>query len=116
MITRKIGGIVLGVILAAALVVQAGCSSSAQSSSAQRVAVSANGVFEPYPVRVEAGIPVVLAFGQGSGCTLEVHIPQFGVAEDLSRGGATVSLPGLEAGTYDLICQSNMVMGQIVAE
>lgn len=83
----------------------------------QRLAVDVSkGYFDPTVIRVKAGVPTELEFGQGSGCLAEVMFPQFGIREDLTSGGALVSLPALDAGEYEFSCGMEMVFGTLVVE
>jgi hypothetical protein len=83
----------------------------------QRISVDASkGTFEPNEIHVKAGIPVEIAFGEGSGCVARVLLPDFGVSEDLTSGGAIVRLPPLKGGTYGFSCEMRMRFGTVVAE
>lgn len=83
----------------------------------QRIAVDVSaGYFEPSVLRVEAGVPVEITFGEGSGCMAEVMFKDFAVFEDLTNGGAVVSLPALDAGEYSFSCGMEMVYGRLIAE
>lgn len=100
--------------LSLALVGCAGTQDSA-GSGGQSIRVSANGTFTPERV-AQAGTPLRLEFGPGSGCTAAVKFPDRGIFEDLTDGGGVVELPALQAGQYPLICQADMVMGTLTVE
>jgi plastocyanin len=84
----------------------------------QKISVdTASGTFNPNVIKVKAGVPVEIAFGQSSGgCLSGVFFPDFNINEDLTSGGKTVTLPALQPGTYQFFCQMQMVSAQIVAE
>ncbi len=83
----------------------------------QRIAVDVSqGSFNPNAITAKSGVPIEIVFGQGSGCLAEVQFPQFGVLEDLTNGGATVTLPALEPGTYGFSCGMEMVFGTLVVQ
>jgi len=74
------------------------------------------GYYDPTIVRVKAGVPLELTFGQGEGCLARVLVPGFGIDQDLTRGGATVKIPALAAGEYSFSCGMKMVFGRIIAQ
>lgn len=83
----------------------------------QRIAVDVSaGYFDPNVIRVQAGVPVEITFGEGSGCMAEVMFKDFGVFEDLTNGGAVVQLPALDPGEYGFSCGMEMVFGVVIAE
>lgn len=82
----------------------------------QTVYVDASGAFTPNAIRAVAGIPMEITFSEGSGCMDEVYLPDFGVREDLTSGGAVIALPGLDAGEYGFSCGMEMVFGSLVVE
>ncbi|MDZ4063183.1 MAG: cupredoxin domain-containing protein, partial [Coriobacteriia bacterium] len=91
--------------------------STTVSNGVQRISVDVSGgFFDPTVIRAQAGVPLEIVFGEGSGCLAEVQFPQFGVLENLTRGGATVKLPSLDPGTYDFSCGMEMVFGTLVVE
>ena len=74
------------------------------------------GFYDPTIVHVKAGVPVKITFGQGQGCLARVLIPDFQIDQDLTQGGATVSLPAMAPGEYGFSCGMRMVFGKIVAK
>lgn len=74
------------------------------------------GSYNPNIIKVKAGIPTEITFGQSDGCTASVQSSDLGFNEDLTSGPKTVQLQGLAAGTYNFACGMNMVTGQIVVE
>jgi hypothetical protein len=83
----------------------------------QKIAVDlSSGSYNPNVIKLKAGVPTEITFGQSSGCTAQVQSADLGFAEDLSAGPKTVKLGALKAGTYGFACGMNMVTGQIVVE
>ena len=81
----------------------------------QKISVDlSQGFFDPNIIELQAGVPTVIEFGEGSGCMAELLIPEFGVFEDLTNGGAVVELPALDAGEYGFSCGMEMVFGSFV--
>lgn len=82
----------------------------------QKISIDVSqGYYDPTIVRVKAGVPVEIAFGQGQGCLARVQFPNFGVDQDLTQGGATVKLPAMKPGEHQFHCGMSMVYGKIVA-
>ncbi len=82
----------------------------------QRIDVDVASGFSPNVVRLAAGTPTEITFGEGSGCMAQVMSEELGFFEDLQSGPKTVSLPALEPGTYGFSCGMRMVFGEIVVE
>jgi len=83
----------------------------------QKIAVDlSSGSYNPNVIKLKAGVPTEITFGQSSGCTAQVQSAELGFAEDLTSGPKTVKLAALQAGTYGFACGMNMVTGQIVVE
>ena len=84
----------------------------------QRVTVDASGgTFVPDVITVAAGIPIEIAFSQApGGCLSGVIFPDFDIAEDLTAGPRTITLPALEPGEYAFYCQMGMISAKMVAE
>ncbi len=83
----------------------------------QRISIDVSaGYFDPSIIVVKAGVPVEITFGEGTGCMAEVMFKDFAVFEDLTEGGAVVSLPALEPGEYEFSCGMEMVFGTVVAQ
>ncbi len=74
------------------------------------------GSYNPNVIKLKAGVPAEITFGQSGGCTASVQSSDLGFNEDLTSGPRTVKLQGLAAGTYNFACGMNMVTGQIVVE
>ena len=74
------------------------------------------GSYNPNVIKLKAGVPAEITFGQSGGCTASVQSSDLGFNEDLTSGPKTVKLQGLAAGTYNFACGMNMVTGQIVVE
>ena len=70
----------------------------------------------PSVIKLKAGVPAEITFGQSSGCTGYVQSEDLGFQADLRGGPQTVRLQGLQPGTYGFACGMNMVTGQIVVE
>lgn len=82
----------------------------------QRISIDVSqGFYDPTIVNVKAGVPVEIAFGQGQGCLARVQFPGSGIDQDLTQGGATVTLPAMRPGEYEFHCGMSMVYGKIVA-
>ncbi len=77
---------------------------------------TSSGSFAPSQLSAEAGKPVEITFGQGTGCLGEVVFPELNVRQSLEGGPATVKLPALEPGTYDFACGMDMQHGTLVVQ
>ena len=82
----------------------------------QVIEVDVTDGFAPNVIRAKAGVPMEIAFGQGSGCMAEVMSTDLGFYEDLQGGPRTIALPALQAGEYGFSCGMEMVFGAIVVE
>jgi hypothetical protein len=83
----------------------------------QKISVDlSQGYYAPNVLKVKAGAPVEITFGQSSGCTGYVQSQDLGFQADLTSGAQVVRLNALKAGTYSFACGMNMVFGKIVAE
>ncbi len=83
----------------------------------QRISVDlSTGSYDPNTLKLKAGVPAEITFGQSSGCTAQVQSKDLGFFEDLTSGPVTVKLPALKAGTYGVSCGMEMVFGTIVVE
>jgi len=74
------------------------------------------GYYQPNVIKLKAGVPAEITFGQGSGCTAQVMSKDLGFFEDLSAGPRTVKLAELQPGEYTFSCGMEMVFGKIVVE
>ena len=74
------------------------------------------GSYNPNTIKLKAGVPTEITFGQSSGCTAEVMSKELGFFEDLTNGPVTVKLGALEPGTYSFSCGMEMVFGTIFVE
>jgi|GEM_PF-1189581 hypothetical protein len=77
---------------------------------------TSSGSFAPSQLSAEAGKPVEITFGQGTGCLGEVVFPKLNVRQSLEGGPATVKLPALEPGTYAFACGMDMQHGTLVVQ
>jgi len=83
----------------------------------QKISVDlSTGTYAPNVLKLKAGVPAEITFGQSSGCTGVVQSKDLGFQEDLSAGPKTVQLGALEPGTYAFSCGMEMVYGKIVVE
>lgn len=84
----------------------------------QRITVDASNGYNPNVIRLAAGIPAEITFGQGSGCMAQVLSKDFGFFEDLTSGPQTVRIEGsaLQPGEYTFSCGMEMVFGTIIVE
>ena len=83
----------------------------------QRISVDlSTGTYIPSVITAKAGVPLEIVFGQGSGCLSSVLVPDFGIDQDLTQGGAVVKLPAMKAGEYQFSCGMEMVFGKIVVQ
>lgn len=83
----------------------------------QKITVDmSSGSYNPNTLKLKAGVPAEITFGQSSGCTGQVQSQQLGFNEDLSSGPKTVKLGALQPGTYTFACGMNMVSGKIIVE
>jgi hypothetical protein len=92
-----------------------GTATSTAGTQAITVNVGASG-YEPNVVKLKAGVPTEITFGQSQGCTGIVQSSDLGFQVDVSGGPQTVKLPALQAGTYGFACGMGMVTGQIVVQ
>jgi len=74
------------------------------------------GYYQPNVLKLKAGVPAKITFGQSSGCTGQVMSEELGLFADLTAGPVTVDVPALEAGEYSFSCGMQMVFGKIVVE
>jgi hypothetical protein len=87
------------------------------SGGVQRISIDVSqGFFNPTVIDATAGVPLEIAFGQGEGCVSAVLIPDFGVSQDLTRGGAVVKLPAMTPGEHSFSCGMRMQFGKIVVK
>jgi len=90
---------------------------AAVDGDVQRIQVDlSNNSYNPNVIKLIPGVPAEITFGQGSGCLAQVMSKDLGFFEDLTGGPVTVTLPALEAGTYEFSCGMEMVFGSIVVE
>jgi len=83
----------------------------------QRISVDlSSGSYNPNTIKLKAGVPSEVTFGQGSGCLAQVQSQDLSFFEDLTQGPKTIKLPALKAGTYEFSCGMQMVFGKIVVE
>jgi hypothetical protein len=66
-------------------------------------------------IAARAGIPLEIEFAPGQECRTVVKFPEIGVEEEIGQGG-TVSLPALEAGTYQIVCGGDGPEGTLLVE
>ncbi len=88
---------------------------SPRASLVQRIRVAVLDDYYPNLIEVIPGVPVDLEFSEGHGCLARVVFDEFDIDEDLTDGGAIVSLPGLTPGTHEFTCGMRMVRGAVVA-
>ena len=86
------------------------------SGGIQVIAVKVTTTYSPNIIKLKAGVPAEITFGQGAGCTSQVVSQDLGFSEDLSAGPRTVKIEPLSKGTYTFTCGMGMVSGQIVVE
>ena len=82
----------------------------------QRVAVHVNGGYDPDTIILTAKIPAEIAFSEGHECLGRVVFDSLGIEADLEHGGALVTLPALDPGTYTFRCGRDVVHGKLIAE
>ena len=91
--------------------------SATVAGGVQKISVDmSSGSYNPNTLKLKAGIPAEVTFGQSSGCTGVVQSQQLGFSENLSGGPKTVKLGALQPGTYSFACGMGMVSGKIVVE
>ena len=90
---------------------------AALSGNVQTISVDlSKGYYQPNVIKLAAGVPAEITFGQSSGCTGQVMSKDLNFFEDLTAGAKTVKLPALEKGDYGFSCGMEMVFGKIVVE
>ncbi len=90
---------------------------AAVSGNVQTISVDlSKGYYQPNVIKLAAGIPAEITFGQSSGCTGQVMSKDLDFSEDLTSGAKTVKLPALQKGDYSFSCGMEMVFGKIVVE
>ena len=86
-------------------------------SGMQEITVTpGGGKYSPNVIRLKAGVPSEITFGQSSGCTGMVLSTPLNFMANLADGPKVVNLPGLKKGTYQFSCALAMVYGKIVVE
>lgn len=87
------------------------------AGNVQTIAVDlTTGVYAPNVIKLKAGVPAEITFGQSSGCTAVVQSKDLGFSEDLTAGPKTVKIGALEPGTYAFSCGMEMVYGKVLVE
>lgn len=87
------------------------------SGDVQTISIDlSKGYYEPNVIKLKAGVPAEITFGQSSGCTGQVTSEALGFFEDLTTGPKTVKLDALQPGEYQFSCGMAMVFGKIVVE
>jgi hypothetical protein len=86
------------------------------SGGVQAIGVQVGATYSPNIIKLEAGIPAEITFGQGGGCTAQVVSEDLGFSADLSTGPQVIKLPAPKKGTYSFSCGMGMVFGKIVVE
>ncbi len=74
------------------------------------------GYYQPNVIKLKAGVPAEITFGQSSGCTGQVMSKDLGFFEDLTTGAKTVKIADPQPGEYAFSCGMSMVYGKIVVE
>jgi hypothetical protein len=87
-----------------------------RATPVQRIAVHVNGGYDPETIVVLAQVPTEISFSEGHECLGKVVFDSLGIEADLENGGALVSLPALEPGTYQFRCGRGVVHGTLIAE
>ena len=87
-----------------------------RAMTVQRVAVHVNGGYDPDTIILTAKIPAEIAFSEGHECLGRVVFDSLGIEADLENGGALVTLPALDPGTYSFRCGRDVVHGKLIAE
>lgn len=87
-----------------------------ESGGVQTISVDVGATYSPNVIKLKAGVPAEITFGQGNGCTAQVVSADLGFSEDLTAGPRVVKLPALTTGTYSFSCGMSMVFGKIVVE
>jgi plastocyanin len=92
-----------------------GGGASGEAGGVQKITVNIGGSgYKPNVVKLKAGVPTEITFGQSQGCTGSVQSQDLGFQADLTAGPQTVKLAALQPGTYGFACGMGMVTGQIV--
>ena len=90
---------------------------AALEGDVQRISVDlSSGSYNPNTIKLKAGVPAEVTFGQGSGCTAQVQSQDLNFFEDLTSGPKTINLPALQPGEYQFSCGMQMVFGKFVVE
>ena len=90
-----------------------------RSGNLQIARIEVDNGYAPSVIRVTAGQPVRLEFHRvdGSSCTEEVVIPDFGIRRFLPNGQVTpVDFTPAAAGAYEFACGMGMVRGRIIVD
>lgn len=82
----------------------------------QRVRVSVTDGYDPDAIIINAGVSAEIEFSEAHGCLGTVVFDGLDIEANLEEGGAVVTLPPLEPGTYSFRCGMDMVHGTLVAE
>jgi hypothetical protein len=87
-----------------------------RATTVQRVAVHVNGGYDPDTILVAAQVPSEISFSEGHECLSRVVFDSLDIEADLEHGGALVTLPALDPGTYTFRCGRDVVHGKLIAE
>lgn len=87
------------------------------SGGVQTITVAVGDTYAPNVLKLKAGIPARITFGQGNGsCSAQIVSQDLGFQADVTNGPKTVEVPALKPGTYAFSCSMGMVFGKVVVE
>ena len=87
-----------------------------EDGTMQSIQVSDDGVgFDPFLIRLAAGIPTEITFTPGQECRTVVKFPALGIQQDIALGGV-VNLPAMEPGEYPILCSGDGNEGTLIVE
>jgi plastocyanin len=89
------------------------------NNGVQEVAISMQGSrYQPYPIRVKAGIPVRFTVDMNTvkGCYRSIVIPELGVSGRVATGSNIIEFTPSKAGTFRMTCGMGMADGRIIVE
>ncbi|MBA4370808.1 MAG: hypothetical protein C0418_04435 [Coriobacteriaceae bacterium] len=82
----------------------------------QELSVQVGEKLDPASIRAKAGVPLRIVFGQGTGHLASISIAELGVEQDLTKGGATVTIQDPKAGTYGIVDAEGYTDGTLIVE
>ncbi len=84
--------------------------------TSQELQVGTGERLNPSLMSAKAGVPLKIVFAEGASHLVTIAIPELGIQENLSNGGATLEIADPKAGTYNLVCAEGFTDGTLLVE